>query len=107
VNYVQPRRKIIQPFALFCCYCFCSKSWMRTHLSNDWLAGCWFIFWGTLLATLVCLVLTLMALADHNVLQCFIYGTAYVMWACVWRMCVLYVCAATWTAITVHSVEVG
>lgn len=49
---------------------------MRTHLSNDWLAGCWFIFWGTLMATLVCLVLTLMAVADDNLLQVFIYGTA-------------------------------
>ena len=76
-NYLtlQPRRKIIQPAALCCCYCFCSKTWMRTHLSNDWLAGCWFIFWGTLLATVVVFILFLMALADRNTLQCTIYGT--------------------------------
>ena len=76
-NYLtlQPRRKIIQPAALCCCYCFCSKTWMRTHLSNDWLAGCWFIFWGTLLAAVVVFILFLMALADRNTLQCTIYGT--------------------------------
>jgi len=71
----QPRRKIIQPFAFVCCYFFRSKAWMRTHLSNDWLAGCWFIFWGTLLCTLVVLVLALISFAQRNGLQSFIYGT--------------------------------
>lgn len=49
---------------------------MRGHLSNDWLAGCWFIFWGTLMACVVTLVLSLKAFAERNGLQSFIYGTA-------------------------------
>ena len=73
--FLQPRRKIIQPAAFVMCYCFLRKSWMRKHLSNDWLAGCWFIFWGTLLCTVVVLVLVLISIAQGNGLQSFIYGS--------------------------------
>ena len=73
---LQPRRKLIQPAAFYCCYFFCSRDWMRVHLSNDWLAGCWFIFWGTLMATIVCLVLFLKSMAEDSALQAFIFGTS-------------------------------
>ena len=49
---------------------------MRKHLMNDWLAGCWLIFWGTLIAAVVTLVLFMQAIANAKGLQMFIYGTA-------------------------------
>mmetsp|Transcript_886 Transcript_886/g.1371 ORF Transcript_886/g.1371 Transcript_886/m.1371 type:complete len:607 (-) Transcript_886:213-2033(-) len=76
------RRKIIQPIAFYACLFFCSEEWMKLHLSNDWLAGCWFIYWGTLLATIACFALFLVALAKENVLLSFIYGTALVETIC-------------------------
>jgi hypothetical protein len=33
------------PLVIRACMCFCSREWMRLHLCNDWLAGCWFIYW--------------------------------------------------------------
>eukprot|EP01031_Cornospumella_fuschlensis_P025364 gene25364-30626_t len=85
----QTRRELIQPIARFCCTCCCSSVWLDKHFINDWLAGTWFILWGTLLAFFVCLILLMVALAERDVLSifimltglienwCFLVGSAY------------------------------
>jgi len=55
---------------------------MRRHLNNDWLAGTWFVFWGTLLATVVCVALLVLSLLDGSPLQLFIYSTGLIETLC-------------------------
>lgn len=69
------RMKIIQPLATCMCWCFCSKRWLRRHLSNDWLAGTWLIFWCTLVSCIGCFVVTGAAVARHKILLGFILAT--------------------------------
>jgi hypothetical protein len=69
------RRPLIAPIASFCCSCFCSKQWMNKHFCNDWLAGTWFIYWGTFFASVVCGLLMFVAIADGQALQTFILAT--------------------------------
>jgi hypothetical protein len=57
------------------CSCFCSEQWLDKHFANDWLAGTWFIYWGTLLAFFVCLVLLVVAIAEEDGLAIFIMAT--------------------------------
>ena len=51
------RRQYILP--LFTCLfsCCCSEKWLSRNLANDWLAGCWLMFWATLFASIVCFML--------------------------------------------------
>jgi hypothetical protein len=55
---------------------------MRRHLNNDWLAGTWFVFWGTLLATVVCVALLILSLLEGGPLQMFIYSTGLIETLC-------------------------
>ena len=55
---------------------------MRRHLNNDWLAGTWFVFWGTLLATVVCIGLLILSLMEGNPLQLFNYSTGLIETLC-------------------------
>ena len=73
----KPRRKIIQPLARCLCCCFCSRRWLNKHLSNDWLAGTWFIFWATLFACFACFVLFIAAIAESKGLLIFVWGTGF------------------------------
>lgn len=72
----------MQPIAFCLCACLCSKWWMRRHLNNDWLAGTWFVFWGTLLATVVCIGLLILSLLEGSPLQIFIYSTGLIETLC-------------------------
>ncbi len=58
------------------CHCFCSQEWMRKHLSNDWLAGTWFIYWGTLFAFFACGLVLIVEIVELKTLQIFILATA-------------------------------
>lgn len=55
---------------------------MRRHLNNDWLAGTWFVFWGTPLATVVCIGLLILSLMEGNPLQLFNYSTGLIETLC-------------------------
>jgi hypothetical protein len=57
------------------CWCFCSERWLRKNIANDWLAGTWFIYWGTLLASIVCLVLLAVAIHEESSLLIFVLAT--------------------------------
>jgi hypothetical protein len=67
--------KFIQPMARCLCWCFCSERWLRKNIANDWLAGTWFIYWGTLLASIVCLVLLVVAIHENSSLLIFVLAT--------------------------------
>ena len=68
-NYFMPVLK------LFCKYC-CSRTWLDANLFNDWLAGVWFFLWCSMIATFVCLVLFLGALAEGKSLLIFVMGVS-------------------------------
>jgi hypothetical protein len=55
---------------LFLWMCF-SQRFINKHLPNDWMAGCWLIFWGCLFATVASA--GIIAFAETN-LQLFTYG---------------------------------
>ena len=74
----KPNSRYILPVALCSLQCCCSEPFLKKHLANDWLAGCWIFFWGTLLATGACLVLTAEALSNKDSLLIFIYATAVI-----------------------------
>ena len=69
------RRQVLRPIAYVTCYCFCKKEWIQKNLYNDWLAGTWFIYWGTLFAFVVCGLFLIVAIAESNGLQIFIMST--------------------------------
>jgi hypothetical protein len=64
------------PLLKCACICFCSRRWLETHLRNDWLAGVWFFYWGSWVATIACFACLLGALAVHSWLQCFLFGVS-------------------------------
>jgi len=72
------RKQYILPWALCCFTCCCSERWLQKHLANDWLAGCWALFWATLLSTIGCGVMLFVALADKDGILTFIYSTSFV-----------------------------
>lgn len=74
----EPSARLIKPLAVCLCSAFCSKLWLTKHFANDWLAGTWIIFWGTMLAFFVCLALLLEAAAEGDGLTIFVMGTGFV-----------------------------
>lgn len=72
----KPNSRYILPIALCTLQCCCSETFLKKHLANDWLAGCWVFFWGTLVATIACIVLSANAIANKDSLLIFIYVTA-------------------------------
>lgn len=66
---------MIKPIAYVACYCFCKKEWIENNLYNDWLAGTWFIYWGTLFAFIVCILFLIVAIADDKPLQIYVMAT--------------------------------
>jgi len=74
------RQPYLQPiFSHPYCICrCCSTEWIARHFANDWLAGCWFILWGTVVTTFLCLIFFLIAAGEADSLDLFVYGTALV-----------------------------
>ena len=66
---------ILLPLSKYICCCF-SVEWRELHMMNDWLGGSWLFYWASCIATFACVVLTIIALAEGNSLQTFIYGTS-------------------------------
>lgn len=71
------RQQYILPLALCCLRGCLAEKWISFHFANDWLAGCWLLFWATVLCTLACFVLMISAIQTHDSLLTFIYTTAW------------------------------
>ena len=58
------------------CYsnCCCSDRFMEKHLSNDWLAGTWVIYWVTAFATVCTFIVFIESLTSHLPLRIFVDG---------------------------------
>ncbi len=76
--FIQPSRKFIQPLARCTCWFFCSERWLKKHIANDWLAGTWFIYWGCLLACVVCVLLLIAEIVAKSSLLIFVLATGCV-----------------------------
>ena len=59
------------------CKCFCSEKFLRKHLVNDWLAGCWLFLWATVIAMFGMLYLFFTALYQDQEITQFIMGTGW------------------------------
>ena len=57
-------------------YC-CREKYIRKHLSNDWLAGCWLFLLASIIFTIGALLLFLQAIFDDNTVTAFIMGTGF------------------------------
>lgn len=69
-----PRQPMMRPLMkTLCCIC-CSRKWMEKHFSNDWLCGCWFVYWATLASFVFSAVLLFLAVSEDNNIGMFIYS---------------------------------
>jgi len=57
-------------------YC-CTEKYLRKHLSNDWLAGCWLFLLASMIFTVGATFLFFQALFDNNTTTTFIMGTGF------------------------------
>eukprot|EP00597_Dinobryon_sp_UTEXLB2267_P003350 CAMPEP_0170061732 /NCGR_PEP_ID=MMETSP0019_2-20121128/3199_1 /TAXON_ID=98059 /ORGANISM="Dinobryon sp., Strain UTEXLB2267" /LENGTH=437 /DNA_ID=CAMNT_0010267655 /DNA_START=258 /DNA_END=1571 /DNA_ORIENTATION=+ len=81
--------KIIKPISRVMCYCCLSRSWMKKHMPNDWLAGAWFIYWAMVFATFASFIILIYTLVFASLVNkfvlawgffsnvCFLLGAAY------------------------------
>jgi hypothetical protein len=77
------REATILPWIQLCnCYslnCFCTDAFIARHLSNDWLAATWIIYYVTLFGSLISFVIFAESLFSHAPLRIFIDGCTYVL----------------------------
>jgi len=71
----EPRDQIIPYLIQF----FCTEEcWLHKHLSNDWLAGTWIFFYGTLFMCFGSFSMLVNAVIDQNNLDIFDWGSSWV-----------------------------